>query len=98
MSGGFRDWASQLRHFKKGNYTSWKILAHARVKITGYPLESYSVRYLYRTVPGYSGIDSQSHVCTHYPDSESCVLITSLVTNSPSNQKLLVSCSRTLYQ
>eukprot|EP01043_Picozoa_sp_COSAG02_P130273 COSAG02_NODE_67929_length_251_cov_5.105263_1_plen_39_part_01 len=33
MSGGF-EWASQLRHFKKGNYPSWKILAHARLKIT----------------------------------------------------------------
>ncbi len=37
MSGTF-DRASQLRHFifKKGNYPSWKILAHARVKITGH--------------------------------------------------------------
>ncbi len=34
MSGAF-DWASQLGHFKKGNYPPWKILAHARVKITG---------------------------------------------------------------
>ena len=33
---GTLDWASQLRHFKKGNYPSWKILAHARVKITAW--------------------------------------------------------------
>jgi hypothetical protein len=34
MSGTF-DWASQLRHFpENGNYPSWKILAHARLKIT----------------------------------------------------------------
>eukprot|EP01043_Picozoa_sp_COSAG02_P032240 COSAG02_NODE_2146_length_9670_cov_7.714136_10_plen_73_part_00 len=32
-TGGF-DWASQLRHSKKDNYPSWKILAHAPVKIT----------------------------------------------------------------
>ncbi len=39
MSGTF-DWASQLRHSKKGNYPSWKILAHARLKITGEELRA----------------------------------------------------------
>ena len=34
VSGGF-EWASQLRHFKRGNYPSWEILAHASVEITG---------------------------------------------------------------
>ena len=29
------EWATQLRHFKMGNYPSWTILAHGPVEITG---------------------------------------------------------------